>query len=231
MPTIPQKMRILVVEDEAGIADFLRRGLESDGYAVDWAADGEEGEAKALGGDFDLVLLDVMLPGRDGLEVLASIRRALPALPVILLTARGEVEDRVRGLDSGATDYVTKPFSFDELAARVRAHLRQAEQDRPTRLEVGDISIDLLRREVRRDGVEVRLSATEFDLLAFLARHHDQVVDRRRILKAVWGYDFDPGTNVLGVYVGYLRRKLAVRGLPVPIETIRSVGYRLSAGV
>ena len=116
MPTMLRKMRILVVEDEAGIADFVRRGLESDGYAVDWAADGEEGEAKALGGDFDLVLLDVMLPGRDGLEVLASIRRALPALPVILLTARGEVEDRVRGLDSGATDYVTKPFSFDELA-------------------------------------------------------------------------------------------------------------------
>ena len=117
-------MRILIVEDETGIADFLRRGLESEGYAVTWVADGEEGEAEALSGAFDLVLLDLMLPGRDGLEVLATVRRSLPALPVILLTARGQVEDRVRGLDRGATDYVTKPFSFDELAARVRAHLR-----------------------------------------------------------------------------------------------------------
>ena len=121
-------MRILLVEDEAGIADFLRRGLESDGYVVTWAADGEEGEALALSGDFDLVLLDLMLPGRDGLEVLASIRRSLPSLPVILLTARGQVEDRVRGLDSGATDYVTKPFSFDELGARIRAHLRHPDR-------------------------------------------------------------------------------------------------------
>ena len=216
MPTMLRKMRILVVEDEAGIADFVRRGLESDGYAVDWAADGEEGEAKALGGDFDLVLLDVMLPGRDGLRGAGVDSPCPPRAPGDPADRARRGRDRVRGLDSGATDYVTKPFSFDELAARVRAHLRQAEQDRPTRLEVGDISIDLLRREVRRDGVEVRLSATEFDLLAFLARHHDQVVDRRRILKAVWGYDFDPGTNVLGVYVGYLRRKLAVRGCPCP---------------
>ncbi len=223
-------MRILIVEDESGIADFLRRGLESEGYAVEWTADGRDGEALALSGDFDLVLLDVMLPGRDGLEILASVRRSLPLLPVILLTARGQVEDRVRGLDSGATDYVTKPFSFDELAARVRARLRQPEPDRGTRLEVGDISIDLLRRQVRRGGVEIRLSATEFGLLAFLARQPDQVVPRERILKAVWGYDFDPGTNVLGVYIGYLRRKLARSGRPAPIETIRSVGYRLSTG-
>jgi two-component system OmpR family response regulator len=224
-------MRILIVEDETGIADFLRRGLESEGYAVTWVADGEEGEAEALSGAFDLVLLDLMLPGRDGLEVLATVRRSLPALPVILLTARGQVEDRVRGLDRGATDYVTKPFSFDELAARVRAHLRHSEQDPDTRLEVGDISIDLLRRRVIREGVEIRLSATEFDLLAYFARNHDSVLDRRRILKAVWGYDFDPQTNVLGVYVGYLRRKLALSGRPAPIETIRSVGYRLRTSV
>ena len=140
------EMKILIVEDEEGIADFLRRGLESDGYAVTWAPDGEGGEAQALSGDFDLVLLDVMLPGRDGLEVLTSSRRALPGLPVILLTARGEVEDRVRGLDSGATDYVTKPFSFEELAARIRAHLRPGEQERPTRLEVGDLALRVLRR-------------------------------------------------------------------------------------
>lgn len=228
---MPHEMRILVVEDEAGIADFLRRGLESEGYAVQWVADGRDGEALALSGDFDLMLLDLMLPGRDGLEILASVRRSLPALPVILLTARGQVEDRVRGLDSGATDYVTKPFSFEELAARVRAHLREPDQDRSSRIEVGDISIDLLRRQVRRDGVEISLSATEFALLAFLARQPDQVLARERILKAVWGYDHDPGTNVLGVYVGYLRRKLARSGRPAPIETIRSVGYRLTTSV
>jgi two-component system, OmpR family, response regulator len=220
-------MRILIVEDEAGIADFLRRGFESDGYAVTLAAGGEEGEELALSGEFDLVLLDLMLPGRDGLEVLASIRRSLPVLPVILLTARGQVEDRVLGLDSGATDYVTKPFSFEELAARVRARLRDPGHDPPTRLEVGDISLDLLRRRVRREGIEISLSATEFDLLAFLAHHPDHVLGRRQILKSVWGYDHDPGTNVLGVYVGYLRRKLARSGSPAPIETIRSVGYRL----
>jgi two-component system, OmpR family, response regulator len=224
-------MKILIVEDESGIADFLRRGLESEGYAVEWTADGTDGEARALDGGFDLVLLDLMLPGRDGLEILASVRRSLPALPVILLTARGQVEDRVRGLDSGATDYVTKPFSFEELAARVRAHLREPDQDRSSRIEAGDISIDLLRRQVRRDGVEISLSATEFALLAFLARQPDQVLTRERILKAVWGYDHDPGTNVLGVYVGYLRRKLARSGRPAPIETIRSVGYRLTTSV
>ena len=156
-----------------------------------------------------------MLPGRDGLEVLASVRRSFPALPVILLTARGQVEDRVRGLDSGATDYVTKPFSFDELAARVRAHLRQSEQDHAHPARGGrHLALTLCGGTVRRAGVEIRLSATEFGLLAFLARHPDHVLARQRILKAVWGYDFDPGTNVLGVYIGYLRRKLARYGAP-----------------
>jgi DNA-binding response OmpR family regulator len=220
-------MRILVVEDEAGIADFLRRGLEGEGYAVSCAGDGEEGEARALSGEFDLVLLDLMLPGRNGLHVLGAIRRSFPALPVILLTARGDVSERVRGLDSGATDYVTKPFSFEELVARVRAHLRQADREPATRLEAGEISIDLLRRRVARDGVEIGLSSIEFDLLVFLARHPDQALPRQRILTAVWGYGFDPGTNVLDVYIGYLRRKLALPARPAPIETVRSVGYRL----
>ena len=220
-------MRILVVEDEAGIADFLRRGLESEGYEVSWAADGVQGAAQARDGRFDLVLLDVMLPGRDGLAVLAAIRREQPSLPVILLTARDEVPHRVEGLDAGATDYVTKPFSFDELVARVRAHLRQAEHGRPTRIEAGDIVIDLLGREVLRAGRKVALSPTEFDLLALLARHADQVVRRERILATVWGYEHDPQTNVVGVYVSYLRRKLALPGRPAPIETVRSVGYRL----
>jgi DNA-binding response OmpR family regulator len=224
-------MRILIVEDEAGISDFLRRGLEAEGYDVTCAADGLEGQARALGEPFDLVLLDLMLPGRDGLEVLADVRRADPTMPVILLTARGEVAERVEGLDAGATDYVTKPFSFDELVARVRAHLRHSEHGRPTRLEAGDIEIDLLRRRVRRGGREINLSATEFELLATLARHPGQVLSREQLLAVVWGYDHDPGTNILGVYIGYLRRKLALPDSAAPIETVRSVGYRLRSGV
>jgi two-component system, OmpR family, response regulator len=223
-------VKILLVEDEQAIADFVQRGLEAEGYAVSCAADGLEGEARALSGEFDLVVLDLMLPGRPGLEVLSAVRRAQPALPVIVLTAKGEVEDKVEGLDRGATDYLAKPFSFDELAARVRAHLRRPEQAEPTRLEAGDIRLDLLRRSVRRDGREVHLSAKEFELLAYLMRHAGHVVSREQILSGVWGYDHDPGTNVVGVYVAYLRRKLALPGAPDPIETVRSVGYRLRDG-
>jgi DNA-binding response OmpR family regulator len=220
-------MRILVVEDEPSIADFVRRGLQAEGYAVDCALDGEDGERRALAGDVDLVVLDVMLPKLDGLAVLDSIRRRKPALPVIMLTARGDVEDKVTALDGGATDYVTKPFSFDELAARVRAHLRTPEQGRTTELSVGDIRLDFLTRRVQHGPDEVNLSAREFDLLAYFMRHPGQVLSKQQILSAVWGYDFDPGTNVVEVYVGYLRRKLASPGSPAPIETLRSVGYRL----
>jgi DNA-binding response OmpR family regulator len=221
-------MKILVVEDEESIADFLVKGLEAEGYAVVWSAGGQEGERRALGGDFDLVLLDLMLPDRSGLEVLESIRSAFPSLPVIVLTARGDVDDRVRGLDAGASDYIPKPFSFDELAARVRAQLRAPEGEPATRLEVGALVIDLVKRTVERNGRTVRLSSTEFDLLAFLARHPGQVLTRERLLSGVWGYDFDPGTNTLGVYVSYLRKKLAQPDREQPIETIRTVGYRLN---
>jgi DNA-binding response OmpR family regulator len=220
-------MRILVVEDEPAIADFLRRGLQAEGYAVDCAHDGLEGERRALSGDVDLVILDVMLPQRDGMVVLDKIRARKPALPVIILTARGEVEDKVSALDSGANDYVTKPFSFDELAARVRAHLRSPEQGRATELEVAGIRLDFLTRRVERGGMPITLSAREFELLAYFMRHPGQVLSKQQILSAVWGYDFDPGTNVVEVYVGYLRRKLAAHGGPAPIETLRSVGYRL----
>jgi DNA-binding response OmpR family regulator len=222
-------MRILVVEDEPAIADFLRRGLQSEGYSVDCALDGLDGERRALSGDVDLVILDVMLPERDGMAVLDKIRARKPALPVIMLTARGEVEDKVSALDSGANDYVTKPFSFDELSARVRAHLRSPEQGRATELAVADLKLDFLTRRVERDDVPITLSAREFELLAYFMRHPGQVLSKQQILSAVWGYDFDPGTNVVEVYVGYLRRKLAVHGKPAPIETLRSVGYRLVA--
>ena len=220
-------MHILIVEDEAAIAGFLERGLAAEGYAVSCVADGVEGARAAQASDIDLVVLDLMLPRRDGLEVLAGIRETRPHLPVIVLTARAETGEKVAALDRGATDYVTKPFSFDELAARVRAHLRDRDEASLPRIEAADIRLDLISRKVERDGMPVRLSATEFRLLAYLMRHSNQVLSRERILRAVWGYEHDPGTNIVGVYVGYLRRKLAVSDRPAPIETVRSAGYRL----
>ena len=222
-------MRVLVVEDEPAIADFIERGLRAEGYRVEVTADGTEGERKALGGDFDLVVLDVMLPGRSGLEVLAAIRRERTALPVILLTARGEIEDKVLGLDAGATDYVTKPFSFEELTARIRAHLRAPLAAEPSTIGAAGIDIDLLTRRVTRNGDAIALSPTEFDLLAYFVRHPGEVLSRERILRSVWGYEFEPRTNIVQVYVGYLRRKLGRPGNPAPIETVRAVGYRLRA--
>lgn len=221
-------MEILVVEDEEAIADFLARGLGAEGYAVTTAADGIEGERLALRAGVDMVILDRMLPGRDGIEVLAAIRRAKPALPVIVLTARDEIADRVEGLDHGATDYMTKPFAFDELAARVRAHLRQPSGEAATVLEAGGMRLDLLGRKVERGELSVRLPEREAELLAFLMRRPGQVCTREDILATVWGYDHDPGTNVVQVYIGYLRRRLALPDSPTPIETVRSVGYRLA---
>ncbi|MGA8747064.1 MAG: response regulator transcription factor [Solirubrobacterales bacterium] len=222
-------MEILVVEDEAAIADFLERGLGAEGYAVLTARDGVEGERLAIAQAVDLVVLDRMLPERDGMEVLASIRRAKPTLPVIVLTARGEIEDRVQGLDHGATDYMTKPFSFEELAARIRAHLRHSDAGTgATTLEAAGVRLDLLARRAEREGLSVRLPERESALLAYLMRHPGQVCTHREILSAVWGYDHDPGTNVVQVYIGYLRRRLALPDSPAPIETVRSVGYRLA---
>jgi DNA-binding response OmpR family regulator len=220
-------MRILVVEDERTLAGFIAQALEAEGYAVTLAHDGESAEVEALSGDYGLVLMDVMLPGKGGLEVLDVIRARKPELPVIVITARGAVEQRVEGLDRGANDYVTKPFSFEELLARVRAHLRTTSQRESAALEAGDVRLDLRTRRVERAGQEVRLTAREFELLAYLARHPDQVLSREQILNAVWGFDFDPGTKVLEVYIGYLRRKLGDEDGGGPIETVRNVGYRL----
>jgi DNA-binding response OmpR family regulator len=220
---------ILIVEDEAAILDFLRRGLEAEGFTVLTAADGIEGERLALSGSVDLVILDRMLPKRDGMQVLEAIRQVKPALPVILLTARAELADRVQGLNVGATDYLTKPFAFEELAARVRAHLRRPDDGTGARLEVGELRLDLLARRVERDGVSVSLSDRESALLAYLMRHAGQVCTYEEILGSVWGYDHDPGTNVVQVYIGYLRRRLSLPDRPAPIETVRSVGYRLVA--
>lgn len=220
-------MRILVVEDEQAIADFIARGLGAEGYAVTCVGDGIDGETLALTGRFDLILLDIMLPGKTGLDLLESLRKRDARTPVILLTAKGEVADRVLGLDRGANDYLAKPFAFEELLARIRAHLRQPGQADPTVLKVGGIELDLLTRTVKREDREVSLSAREFDLLSYLMRHPGQVLSREQLLNGVWGYDYDPGTNVVGVYVAYLRRKLTAAGEDDPIETLRSVGYRL----
>jgi DNA-binding response OmpR family regulator len=223
-------VEILIIEDEEAIADFLERGLAREGFSVQTVADGVEGERLALNHAFDLLVLDRMLPGRDGLEVLAAIRRSKPSLPVIMLTAKIEVGDRIEGLDQGATDYVTKPFSFEELAARVRAHLRQADSETATTLEAGGIRLDLVGRRAERDGLSVDLPKREAELLAYLMRHAGRVCTHEEILASVWEYDHDPGTNIVQVYIGYLRRKLALPDSPAPIETVRSVGYKLRAG-
>ncbi|MBS1860487.1 MAG: response regulator transcription factor [Actinobacteria bacterium] len=220
-------MEILLVEDETGIADFIARGLRAEGYDVEVEGDGEAGARAALDPEVDLVVLDRMLPGIDGLEVLARVRQARPALPVIMLTAKAEVADRVEGLDRGATDYLTKPFAFEELLARIRARLRDAGVDSERVIEAAGIRLDLIGREARRAGESTRLPEREADLLAHLMRNEGRICSREELLSAVWGYDHDPGTNIVQVYVGYLRRKLARPGSPAPIETVRSVGYLL----
>lgn len=220
---------ILLIEDEPGIADFVTRGLEADGFPVTATLDGSEGERLALSEGFELIVLDLMLPGRGGLEILASLRAARLDVPVIVLTARGEIEDRVAGLDAGAVDYLVKPFSLAELTARVRAQLRLAARNPALSLRAGDIEVDLLTREVSRAGVPVRLSSTEFDLLVHLIRHRDRVVSREQILADVWSYEHDPQTNIVDVYIGYLRRKLKVGEAAAPIVTVRSLGYRLDS--
>jgi DNA-binding response OmpR family regulator len=220
---------VLVIEDEPGIVDFVRRGLEAKGFKVQVALDGIEGERLALSESFDAIVLDLMLPGRSGLEILASVRGAKPNVPVIVLTARGEVEDRVAGLDAGAVDYLVKPFSMAELVARVRAQMRVFAQTSTTTLSGDGIEANLLTRKVHRNGKAIILSSTEFELLALLLRHHGRVLSREQILSSVWGYQHDPQTNVVDVYIGYLRRKLGQPDDPAPIFTVRRVGYRLGS--
>jgi DNA-binding response OmpR family regulator len=219
--------RVLVVEDEPGIVDFVRRGLRATGFEVQAALDGIEGERLALSESFDAIVLDLMLPGRGGLDILAAIRAAKSNVPVIVLTARGEIEDRVAGLNAGAVDYLVKPFSIAELVARVRAQLRAYTQTSTTMLSADGIEANLLTRKVHRNGRAITLSSTEFELLALLLRHRGRVVSREQILSSVWGYQHDPQTNVVDVYIGYLRRKLGRPGDPAPIFTVRRVGYRL----
>ncbi len=222
-----QELRVLVVEDEPGIRDFLARGLQNAGFAVELAAEGIEGERLAVAGGFDAIVLDIMLPGRSGLEILASVRESRPNVPVIVLTARGQVSDRVSALEAGAIDYLVKPFALPELVARLRAQMRVSTRVSESLLSSSGIEADLISRRVQRDGQQVTLSSTEFDLLVYLLRHHGRVLTRHQILEAVWGYSHDTATNNVDVYVGYLRRKLGRPDDPAPIFTVRGSGYRL----
>jgi heavy metal response regulator len=219
-------MRILVVEDEKKVASFVRRALEAEQHVVDVAYDGDGGLARARDGAYDLVVLDVMLPGRDGMAVLRALRATGRDVPVLLLTARGEVADRVAGLDAGADDYLPKPFAVAELLARVRALLRRGVSG-PAKLTAGDLTLDPATREVVRAGRRIELTPREYALLEFLLRHKGRVLGRALIAEHVWGVDFDTFTNVIDVYVNYLRRKIDTGFEPKLLHTVRGVGYVL----
>ena len=221
-------MRVLIVEDEAGVAGFVKQGLTEAGYAVDVAHDGSEGLEYALAFEYDVVILDIMLPKMNGLDVLREMREKRAKTPVLLLTARDGVDDRVHGLDVGADDYLVKPFAFPELLARIRALLRRPPLQAGNLLCMSDLEMDISQREVRRAGKHIELSPREFSLLELLLRHPNQVLTRTQIVEHVWNFDFYSDTNVVDVYIGYLRRKIDM-GFAFPlIQTVRGVGYRLS---
>jgi heavy metal response regulator len=218
-------VRILVVEDERRIAAFIKRGLEEERYAVDVAYDGQEALDWAATVEYDLIVLDVLLPKKDGIRVCRELRDQGNKVPVLMLTARDAVEDRVRGLDSGADDYLVKPFAFQELLARIRALLRRQGEIRTTQLQVADLVLDTLTHRATRAGQVIELTAREYALLEFLMRHPRQVLSRTQIAEHVWGYDFFSTSNVVDVYIGYLRRKID-RGFEVKlIQTVRGAGY------
>jgi two-component system OmpR family response regulator len=221
-------MRVLVVEDEVRLALLLKRGLEEEGYAVDSSGDGAEALWHATETDYDAIVLDIMLPSMDGLEVTWRLRAEGRWTPVLLLTARDAIDDRVVGLDAGADDYLVKPFSFAELAARVRALVRRGRVERPTVLEVGDLRLDPARRRAWRAEVELDLSPKEFALLELFLSHPGEVLTRTRILEHVWDFAYDPASNVVDQYVGYLRRKIDRPFGRDDLETVRGAGYRLS---
>jgi two-component system OmpR family response regulator len=220
-------MRILLVEDEIKMSRALRRGLEQEGYAVDTALDGHDGLHRATEWDYDVVVLDVMLPGLDGVVVCRRLRRAGRWAPVLMLTARDAVEDRVAGLDGGADDYLTKPFSFAELLARLRALARRGPVERPAVLEVGDLRLDPAARRVWRGDSEVSLSAKEFQLLETFMRHPGEVLSRYQLLEHAWDYDYENRSNIVDVYVRYLRDKIDRPFGRSSLETVRGAGYRL----
>lgn len=222
-------MRILIIEDDDRIVRFLERGLTALGYQVVAASNGDDGIALALDDAVEFMLLDLSLPGLDGGDVLVRVRRERPALPILVLTARDALDEKVRALDAGADDYMTKPFALDELLARLRALTRRADQPLGSELQVLDLRLDLRARRAHRGDSEMELSSREYSLLEYLMRHPGQILTREQILAAVWEYDFDPQSNVVDVYIRYLRRKIDRPGEPSLIRTVRGTGYSLEA--
>jgi two-component system, OmpR family, response regulator len=220
-------MRVLVVEDEKKTASFIRKALRAEGFAVDVCHDGEDALHLAATVPYDAIVLDIMLPGRDGLSVLRQLRERRSSVPVLLLSARGEVNERVEGLDAGADDYLPKPFALAELVARVRAMGRRGSEARATVLEVADLTLDTVTRVARRRETPIELTAREYRLLEFLMRSPGRICGRMTILEKVWDYDFDPGTNLVDVYVRRLREKIDADFQPRLIHTVRGVGYVL----
>ncbi len=222
-------MRLLVVEDDERIASFIKKGLESEGMQVDVANDGTKGQEMAGSGIYDLLILDIMLPGADGFEILKQVRQAKIKAPVLMLTARDAVEDKVRGLKEGADDYLPKPFAFMELSARVEALLRRgtAMAEEVEKLMVADLLMDTKSREVKRGDKSISLTAQEFSLLEYLMRNPNRVLSRAMITEKVWGYDFDSFSNVVDVYIRYLRQKVDNGNDKKLIETVRGVGYKI----
>lgn len=221
-------MRILVVEDEESIADFIRQGLEEAGYAVDVAGDGKAGLEYAFVAGYDALVVDIMLPRMDGLELVRALRREGNKTPTLMLTARDTVDDRVQGLDAGADDYLVKPFAFPELLARIRALFRRPPLQTGTVLRIADLQMDTSSREVRRGGRLIELTPREYAVLEYLLRHPNQVLTRTQIGEHVWNFDFFHESNVIDVYIGYLRRKVEEEGETPLLHTVRGVGYRLS---
>ncbi len=218
-------MRILIVEDEKKVAAFIKKGLEEETYAVDVAYDGEEGLFLASESQFDLIILDLMLPKLDGLEVLSKLREKKVATAILLLTAKDSVEDKVTGLNKGADDYLTKPFAFSELLARVRSLLRRGSADAKTLLQVGDLTLDLVTHKVKRDDVEMELTGKEYSLLEYFMRNEGKVLTRTMIAEHVWDYNFDTFTNVIDVYINHLRKKIDKDYPKKLLHTLRGVGY------
>jgi len=221
-------MRVLLVEDERKIADFIRKGLTEHGYAVDVAFDGEEALDWPAVADFDIIILDVMLPVRDGVEVCGTLRQRGVRTPILMLTAKDAVEDRVRGLDSGADDYLVKPFAFAELLARLRALARRQPAVLGSLLQIGDLHLDTATRKVSRAGTDMELTTKEYAILEYLMRHPNQVLTRTMIAGHVWNYDFDNASNVIDVHIRNLRRKIDTPFPAKLIQTVRGAGYRLS---
>lgn len=220
-------MRVLVVEDEQKMADLIKRGLEEEGMEVETAYDGETGLQAGRAGKHDFIILDVMLPGRDGFEVSRELREAGIKTPILMLTAHDATEMKVKGLDSGADDYLTKPFAFAELLARLRALQRRSRAEETTKLQVGDLTLDLITRHASRGGKEVPLTGKEFALLEFFMRHADEILSRELLSEKVWEETFDTLTNVIDVYINYLRNKIDRQFEPKLIQTVRGVGYML----